>query len=288
MENPNLEPLTPEQMIEYIEIFHLECNKTAEQIMAGEEYSLTATEETADLLFRINFFTNGLHGELFEHSVRPIGSYYPLNYASKEFKEIYINALNAKIKYTGYLTVHWEIDYAFLRVEHVEFYPAEMYWFYKNIPEEILRRVYIEVDAGMPLMQYIDFMESYSLGWDKGPWIEYDGTGSIIKREDFALIEGETRAFLRQKYITDERIAYLSELFWEDPKYHKEKEMMQEYGFSEEIPLTFEWIIAHPQEAYALVTTTWREYSAFGVRHRLVPDSFLEKHDIPIFPPEVD
>ena len=198
MENPNLESLTPEQMVEYIEIFYLECDKTTEQILSGEEYTITASEETADLLFRINFFTNGLHGEVLDNSPAfPVGSIYPLNHASKEFREIYINALDAKIKYTGYLTAHWRIPFPFLRLEHVEFYPAEMYWFYKNIPDEILRRVYIDVD-GMPLMQYIDLMENYCLGWDKGPWIEFDGTGSVIKRENFDLVDEETPNFIRR------------------------------------------------------------------------------------------
>ena len=163
MVNPDLEPLRPEQIIEYVEIFHLKCDKTMEQIFAGEEYTLIATEETEDLLFRINFFTNGLHWEMTENPrYIPIGSLYPLSEASEEFKDDYIKALDAKAKYTGYLTAHWGIPFPFLRLEHVESYPAEMYWFYRNIPEEILRRVYIEID-GMPLMQYLDLMRKYSL-----------------------------------------------------------------------------------------------------------------------------
>jgi len=265
LKNPNLEPLTPEQMIEYIEIFHLQCDKTTEQILAGEEYSLIATEETADLLFRINFLTNGLHGEPSRYY--PFGSTFPLKDAGEEFSEVYLIALTAKDKYTGYLTAHWGREYPFLRVEHVECYPAEMYWFYISIPEEILRRIYIEQN-GMSLPQYLDFIVKYILVWDKGPWLEYDGTGNLVRYEN----------------VTDNRIAYLSELFWTDPEFYREKELMQEYGLSDENPMTFEWVISHPEEAYTLVTTTWDAYDRFPATYRLLGDNYFVMRGIPILP----
>ena len=77
-EKPDLEPLTPEQLVEYIGIFHLQCDKTEEQILAGEDYILVATDETKDLLFRINFFTDGLHGEFSKYDDNPLGTDYPL------------------------------------------------------------------------------------------------------------------------------------------------------------------------------------------------------------------
>ena len=88
------------------------------------------------------------------------------------------------------------------------------------------------------------------------------------------------------KYLpnTEDRIDYLNELFLTDTKYYKEKELMQEYGFSEENPMTFEWVISHPKEAYALVTITWEPYSFFPMKRRVLEDSFFEKFNIPILP----
>ena len=260
LENPNLDPLTPEQAVEYIEIFHLACDKTTEQILAGEDYILTATDETSDLLFRINFFTVALHPPVMYKTMK-MGTMYPLNIASKAFRETYISAFAAREKYFGYITKDWIIRDAFLLEEHVESYPAEMYWFYKNIPEDILRRIYVEKD-GMQLPQYLDYLITYGLGWDKGPWIEYDGTGSLARIY-------ETGSEYLQN--TDDRIAYVSEVFWNDPHYNREKELMQGYGFSEDNPLTFEWVASHPKEAYALATTTWEPYSIFDVRSKSKP-----------------
>jgi hypothetical protein len=146
-----------------------------------------------------------------------------------------------------------------------------MYWFYKNIPEEILRRVYIEKD-GLTLMQYLDFIDEYSLGWDKGFWLEYDGTGSIIRE---AGITGN---------LTEERIADLNELFWNNPAHYKEKEMMQEYGFTEGNLMTFEWVVSHPKEAYALARITWEPYDVFFVRGRMLENRYFLERGIPILP----
>jgi hypothetical protein len=251
--------------MEYIDIFHLECDKTEEEIMAGFNYSLSATDDTADLLFRINVFTNGLHGE--QSKYFDIGSHYPLKEAGEEFFEAYLGALNAKEKYTGYLTEQYRVDFPFLLVEHVECYPAEMYWFYRSIPEEILRRIYVEKD-GLPLMQYLDLIEMYVLDWDKGWWLEYDGTGNLIRLSE----------------NTDKRMVYLNELFWTNPKYYREKELMKSYGLSESNPMTFEWVVAHPKEAYSLVTITWRQYSFFSLYLRDIDKDYYIERDIPIFP----
>jgi hypothetical protein len=197
---------------------------------------------------------------------------YPLKGASKEFLEIYKRGLDAKEKYTGYLTAHWGIiHYSFLRLEHVENYPAEMYWFYKNIPEEMLRRVYIEKD-GLTLMQYLDFIEEYRMGWDKGYWLEYDGTGTLITENNLT------------ENITEDRIAYLNGLFWNNPTYYKEKEMMQEYGFTEGNLMTFEWVVSHPKEAYELMRITWEPYNVFMLDVRIRKDSYFVERGIPILP----
>ena len=279
VENPNLDPLTPEQVVEYIDIFYLECDKTTEQILAGEDYVLTATDETADLLMRINFFTNGLHtnynkaaeGEVLERVDR----------TSSEFYNAYVGAQNAKDKYTGHLTAHWMATYPSLLVEHIIYYPPEIYWFYKNIPEEILRRVYIVVDD-LPLMQYIFFLNKYELKWDKGLRIEYDGTGNIIRQPPYL----DPSGLFGTDGSSEERIAYINELFWTNPRYQKEKELMIEYGFSDDNPMTFEWVVSHPKEAYTLVTTTWSPDSGFVDRSFLLED--LERFRIPIFPPDDD
>jgi len=272
--NPNLEQLTPEQVLEYIEIFHLKADITSEQVLAGVGFTLTATDETADLLLRINYFTAGLHIELWGDP--PVGSLFPLNRMSEEFLDAYLRALDARAKYTGFLTTHWGFRYPFmpfLHVKHVENFPAEMYWFYKNIPEMILLRIYVEID-GMPLMQYLALIEGYGLGWDEGFWLEYDGTGSLIKRED----------------ITDSRLTYLSDLFWNNPRYYREKEMMLEFGFSDENPMTFEWVISNPKEAYAIYTTTWTPTSSDIIMERTrYPDSsFFEDRNIPFLPPDFE
>ncbi|MDR0491378.1 MAG: hypothetical protein LBH28_09080, partial [Oscillospiraceae bacterium] len=202
----------------------------------------------------------------------PVGKMYPLKGASKEFLEIYKRGLDAKEKYTGYLTAHWGIiHYSFLRLEHVENYPAEMYWFYKNIPEEMLRRVYIEKD-GLTLMQYLDFIEEYRMGWDKGYWLEYDGTGTLITENNLT------------ENITEDRIAYLNGLFWNNPTYYKEKEMMQEYGFTEGNLMTFEWVVSHPKEAYELMRITWEPYNVFMLDVRIRKDSYFVERGIPILP----
>jgi hypothetical protein len=235
--------------------------------MAGEDYTLVATEKTAELLFRINFFTNGLHVEP-TNRYPTIESAPPLNEASEKFLEDYQSALSAKERFTGYLTAHWLRAYPFLRVEHVEFYPAEMYWFYKSIPEDILRRVYVEIER-MFLTQYLDIMVMYRLEWDKGFWLEYDGTGSLI-------IDGDH---------TEKRIAHLNKVFLTEPNFHRERDMMQEYGFSESNPLSFDWVIAHPKEAYGLATITWEPYSSFsGVWLRTCNDNWFVHGEIPFFP----
>ena len=53
--NPRLDLLTPERIIEHKDIYFLDCDKTDEQILAGEPYTLMVTKETEDLIFRINF-----------------------------------------------------------------------------------------------------------------------------------------------------------------------------------------------------------------------------------------
>ena len=89
LKNPNLDPLTPKQVVEYIGIFYLECDKTTEQNLAGESYTLTATEETADLLIRINFFTNELHSEGTRYN--KVGEKTTIfEYSSKEFYDAYL------------------------------------------------------------------------------------------------------------------------------------------------------------------------------------------------------
>lgn len=268
---PDIEPLTPVQVVEYIEIFHMQCDKTSEQILAGEEYTLSATEKTEDLLFRINFFTGGLYDEVFNKRL-------PLDItqnsvASEAFLDDYNRAISIKEIYTGHLTAHWMSLHPFLRIELLETYPAEIYWFYKNIPEEILRRVYIEKD-GMTLPQYLDLMEIYRLGWDKGFWLEYDGTGNLI-RWDFILYGRESD--------TDECISRTSEVLWE---HLEERELMQRYGLSTEKPLAFDWIIANPREAYTLATVTFRAYDNFPVHMHTMYDEFFEENDIPILPPK--
>ena len=109
-ENPNVQPLTPKQLLEYIEIFRLEIDITEEQIPAGEDFVLTATDETEDILFSLNFFTTGLHD--FSRLLFPFlipdrlsnRLYYdPLYHnVSEEFLEAYLRALDVKEHYTGW------------------------------------------------------------------------------------------------------------------------------------------------------------------------------------------
>ena len=160
-ETPDIEPLTPKQVIEYIEIFYMQCDKTNEQILAGEGYTLSATDKTEDLLFRLNFFTGGLYYDgIFDRqlSLDLINN----SVASEAFLDDYYRAINVKKMYTDHLTAHWLTYNPFIRIELVESYPAEIYWFYKNIPEEILRRVYIEKD-GVTLPQYLDLIQIFNL-----------------------------------------------------------------------------------------------------------------------------
>ena len=151
-----------------------------------------------------------------------------------------------------------------------------------------MRRAYIEID-GIPLTQYLDLMERYCLGWDLGSWLEYDGTGSIIRREKLNLGDEEWNFIKhRRKSTTEEHLSNLNGLYLENPEYYKEKALMQEYGLSIENPMTFEWVVAHPKEAYALCTITLKPYTAFQVRNRTFDDEFFEKRGIPILPPKDD
>ena len=269
MENPKLNPLTPEQVLEYIEIFHLESDINREQILTGERFILTATDETADLLFRVNFFTAGLHrvaiqGDFPQNPEPWLGL---ISYMSREFFEAYRSAIIARERYVSWLTAHWGyFTHPFLRTEHVESFPAEIYSFYKSIPDEIIHRIYKEVD-GMSLMNYIDLLWHYSLNWDNGFWAEFDGTGSIGRHEG-----------------TDNQIAITSRLIWENPRCYKGKELMQEFGLSDENPMTFEWVLSNPKEAYSIATTLWDPLHIFDVH--VFSDSFFEEWNIPFFPPD--
>ena len=266
-ERPELDPLTPNQVLEYIDIFHLEVDITSDQILAGEDFVLTATDETAELLFRINYFTTGLHTEW-----ALLDYFFPVDAASEEFFEAYVVAYNARRNYAGFLTAHWRPAVArtpFLRIEHVMHFPEEIYQFYINIPHEILRRVYIEVD-GLPLWQYLDLLHGYYIRWDKGFWLEYDGTGILFNNER-----------------TDEYIAHLNRLYLDNPSFYREGELMREFGLSEENPLTFEWVISNPTDALSLRHES-SKFSQFGVPTRTFLDGWFIMLDIPFFPPEHD
>jgi len=276
MKSPTFEPLTPEQMLEYIEIFSLETDITREQILAGERPRLTATEETAELMYSINFFTVGMQGDLIPNENRPVGTNYPLSQASEEFVEQYRRGQRMRQRYTGHLTEHWDNylefgDQQFLRVQHVVYFPEEMYWFYKNLPYEIQRRIHVVVD-GMPLMYYIELIEAYRLGWDKGPGLDFDGSGNIIRSE-------------LESWNTERTIAQRHDIFWNIPTYYRSKELMQEFGLSDENPITFEWIIANPQDAYSLVTVAWGQFGVFPIMRNAVSDEVFERVGIPILPP---
>ena len=111
------------------------------------------------------------------------------------------------------------------------------------------------------------------MGWDQGYWLEYDGTGNLV-RWNFFLNKREAN--------TDECIAQVNKVLWE---HHEESVLMQKYGLSEENPLTFEWIIANPREAYTLVTLNFRPYECFPVLISTTEDDFFEENNIPILPP---
>jgi len=282
LENPNVEPLTPEQVLEYIEIFRLEVDITESQLLAGERFNLTATEDTANILFSLNFFTTGMHVEFtrwqqfYNYGFFSFDGW--ITTASREFREDYQRAFFTKEHYTGWLTAHWYtthrdyihyIDFPFLRIEHVENFPSEMYWFYKNIPYEIQRRVHIEIN-GLSLPYFLDFIEMLRfLDWDSGPWIEYDGTGNIIA------VNANADGFFAQR----------SELYWTDPRRYREKEMMLELGLSDENPMTFEWVMANPADAYQLFTILYKSFLRFpNARYGNPDDSFFEENGVPILP----
>ena len=282
-ENPNAKPLTPEQLFEYIALFHLEVDISEDQILAGEEFILTATDETSEILFGINFFTNGLHEHFRERLplFEPIAltsMHTPITHASLEFTKDYLHALRVKEHYTGWLTEHWSIisdyydvnyyiDFPFLRLEHVVHFPAEMYWFYMNLPYEIQRRVHIEVN-GLSLPRFLELIWTPIFAWDSGPWIEFDGSGKII----------------RGRTDTDDVLAERSTQFWTNPVYSREKEMMQELGLSGENPITFEWVIANPKDAHAIfISHPFRRFE--NVRYGNPDDDWFMEHGIPILPP---
>jgi len=169
---------------------------------------------------------------------------------SEDFLEAYLRAINVKEHYTGWLVEHWHVtgvhDFPFLRVEHLEHFPAEMYWFYMNLPYEIQRRVHIEID-GMPLPYFLDLISDDFFAWDSGHWLEYDGTGNIIKGKDDA----------------DIILVWSSEWNLIDSELYRIEELMQKMGLSDENPITFEWIMANPKDTYALRIEFRRQFFYF-------------------------
>lgn len=287
--NPEIQELTPDELLEYMEIFKLTCNKTDAEILAGAtDYRLNKTQETSAILEQFNTFTCGLHAYSVESrrvpgriSVINPGAYIEEDF-SPEFREIYMETLRLRQYYIGNLTKHWafepESEVYFLYWQHPTEFPAEIYRFYKSLPEEIVQRIHTKVD-GLTLKEYIYYTRGYSLYEDdkEKSRYEYDGTTkampNIPRTQD--IIE-ELNIELWYVELFEANVEYESDLSEEDQENRRlRREIAREYGLSSENPVTLEWVLENPQKAYSIMEpSAKRYYSSFK---DYFPDRFFVK-----------